>query len=100
MIVEALAEFRMGRDLGVAHIQVGMEGIVPQSIFARAGLNLCGPLAAKTLIGKKCPGDSLTGHAPQNRGEGHAVLDGLVRTLSEMGEHRMRSVAKQRQPTA
>ena len=98
MIVKPLAERGVGGDLGVPHAQIRVQGIVAQAVFARAALDQRDSLTAQAIIGEQRRRRSLSVRARQDCRQRHAILDRLVGSLSEMGKHRVRGIAEQRQP--
>src|SRR5665213_2907427 len=96
VIVQAFAELDMRGEFGVANLEVGIDGVVAQSILTRAALHLRHPLAAKPLVGKQACGHHCGIRLRQDRRQRHAVLDRLVGALSEVRKHRMRGIAEQR----
>src|SRR5712664_3108681 len=87
----------MCEELWVAHAEIVAGGIDTQPMLPGAELNLRYALAAQPLVSKQGRRHPGTVHLRQDRRQCRAVLDGLVGSLTEMRQHRMCGVAKQRQ---
>jgi hypothetical protein len=98
VVVERPAEVGVCDKLGVAYAEIGVGGIDPQAVLARTELDLRNALAAQPLIGLERLGHRRVVDLRQDRRQRHAVLDRLVRALSEVGQHGMRGIAKEAQP--
>jgi hypothetical protein len=100
VIVKPPAKGGVSGDLGIAHAKIGINGVVSESILARAALDLRNTLPAKAFVGNERGGSGLPVCSRQNRRKRHSVLDRLVGALAEMREHRVRGIAQESKPSA